>query len=334
MVKRILLALVALPFALCAFAAQPTATLQSGDSFTPFYGEDAFVKAHEAASDGDVITLSPGFFKSTDITKPVKVIGAYAFSEKPAESTQFEAVTVIADDVTLEGIRFTSKLIIKAADKLTVSRSYMYLLLDSINGEDKYHDNTILTDCMVAEHRAMEFSKNAVLRNCCITYFKDYNETQYPALIENCNITCLMQYDSATEIPYAIYRNCALGIYDSRYYLPNNMKKYTFRSPCEFHNNLLILSHGRAYTEYFNIQISYDNCIAEGNVSKSIFNVAEFSKLPQYQTFSSYQFNAKNYGPENHKEFPAIPKIDSSSISTQTDSIGNLKVKIVATARD
>ncbi len=45
----------------------PIATLQHGDEVSVFVGVDALVHAHEAASDNDVITLSPGIFNKVVI---------------------------------------------------------------------------------------------------------------------------------------------------------------------------------------------------------------------------------------------------------------------------
>ena len=55
---------------------QATATLQSGDKVSVFYGKDALKYACEAARDsGDVITLSAGLFNATTIQKSLHIIG-------------------------------------------------------------------------------------------------------------------------------------------------------------------------------------------------------------------------------------------------------------------
>ena len=51
-------------------------TLQNGDDVQLFFGHDAFIEAMEAAESGSVITLSPGTFNATDITKPVTIYGS------------------------------------------------------------------------------------------------------------------------------------------------------------------------------------------------------------------------------------------------------------------
>ena len=59
-----------------ALAQTQVATLQHGDDVSVFYGQNAFVDAHNAAQTGDVITLSSGTFTPTDITKAIILRGA------------------------------------------------------------------------------------------------------------------------------------------------------------------------------------------------------------------------------------------------------------------
>ncbi|MDE6768433.1 MAG: hypothetical protein K2J78_01770, partial [Muribaculaceae bacterium] len=196
MLKKLLSTLVCLPFAFACFSAQLTATLQSGDQVTPFYGENAFVEAYEAAVDGDIITLSPGEFSSPiDITKSVTIIGTYAFSEKPSEATMVKGFNVYADNVRIEGIRFIYYSFgIFATDHLTFSSCYIPKLEDMATDSNIYHTNTMLVDCLIYECSAMEYSQNMVFRNCCINYFTDINDKTNVALIEKCNIPLWLFY--------------------------------------------------------------------------------------------------------------------------------------------
>ena len=51
------------------------ATLQHGSDIQAFYGEDALSAAHEAAVDGDIITLSAGEFNGLEVTKAITLRG-------------------------------------------------------------------------------------------------------------------------------------------------------------------------------------------------------------------------------------------------------------------
>lgn len=340
MFKKTILALVCLLFTLSGSAAQLTATLQSGDKITPFYGANAFVEAHNAAVNGDIITLSPGAFNAKNIEKSITVIGTYAFSEDLSKATQFSsAITVSEDNVTLEGIRFTGGgygLVIKGADNLTINRCYLVDLTDEEKTDHKYHNNTILTDCYINFFDAMSLSQNAVLRNCSVNRFQDMNEIGNPALIENCNVTWFAYYTSSLDAsykrPYAIYRNCCLGLYktSSSTYTPS----LSFSAPSEFHNNRFYENYqyptnSSNFTKTWSI--GYGSAVNSGNIT--IFRYGN-NNLPADGSFTSYTQNNVLYGPANHKEYPAIPFITSSEIDTKTDADGNLHVKITAKAKD
>jgi hypothetical protein len=346
MYKKIILALVCLSFTLSGFAAKLTATLQSGDKITPFYGANAFVEAYNAAVNGDIITLSPGEFNVTNIEKSITVIGSYAFSTDLSIATQFSAsVTVSEDNVTLEGLRFTNNtsgkgLIIKGADNLTINRCYINTFNDEEKENHKYHNNTIITDSWIELFYAMSLSQNAVLRNCCINYFQDMNEIDKPALIEICNVSSFRhsignnrRYRYST--PYAIYRNCCLGLYKNEE--PNSeTPSLDFSAPSEFYNNCFYekyyYSSASLYSYYWTI--NYGSAAHSNNISIRIFDQKTGVPFPFNGSFSPYVKDGISYGPVNHKEYPAIPSVTASEIDTQTDAEGNLHVKITATARD
>lgn len=91
-----------------------TATLKHGDNITAFYGINALVEAHEAASAGDVITLSSGTFNPPYINRAITLRGAGCVDD-PELSTALTNIsgktTFNVEDgdlhTTIEGIYFT-----------------------------------------------------------------------------------------------------------------------------------------------------------------------------------------------------------------------------------
>lgn len=341
MFKKIILALVCLSFTISGSAAKLTATLQSGDKITPFYGSNAFVEAYNAAVNGDIITLSPGEFNATNIEKSITVIGTYAFDTDLSKATQFSAsVTISEDNVTLEGVRFTSYIsdggvIIKGADNLTINRCYIYLLNDIEKEEHKYHNNTIITDCWIENFMAMSLSQNAVLRNCSVNYFNDTNEIGNPALIENCNVSRFRRFDStySHNIPYAIYRNCCLGLYNDGD--SSSTPSVSFSAPNEFHNNCFYECYYYS-SNHINSKtwsLNFGSAVNDTNINVRVYNIKD-DPFPAYGRFNPYTKDGVSYGPIDHKSYPATPSVTSSDIDTKTDAEGNLHVKITATARD
>lgn len=74
-----------------------TATLQHGDNVTVFTTQTAFANAYAAADDGDVITLSPGTFNATNLTKSVNIYGS-GFEENETDGT---SITQINGDLSI-----------------------------------------------------------------------------------------------------------------------------------------------------------------------------------------------------------------------------------------
>lgn len=75
--KKLFLLIVATSLATMSFAQSSLlATLNHEGKISTFYGAQAWKNAHEAAVNGDVITLSSGNFVSVDITKAITVRGA------------------------------------------------------------------------------------------------------------------------------------------------------------------------------------------------------------------------------------------------------------------
>lgn len=340
MLRKLLAVLICLPLALATYAAQLTATLQSGDNVRAFYGDSALVKAYDAAIDGDIITLSPGVFITKDIEKSITVIGAFAFSDDASQATLISLQTVKADNITLEGVRFTNTLTMAACDNLTINRCYIKTAQDIENGEKKYHNNTIVTDCLIANCSAMSLSKNAIFRNCCINYFDDCNEAANPALIENCNIPRFARYYYSSDgyyimqysRPYAIYRGCFLGVYNRA----NSTPTLNLKSPSEFHNNIFYTTYYySSNSSYFHDWIiNFNSCVHEGNYTNWESGMTDEEQLKRLNSFESYTGNGITFGPIDHKAYPSTPIITSSQIDTETDADGKLHVKINAQARD
>ena len=77
--KKFLLSVVCLMVvSILSVMAQNTlvATLSHNGVTTQFYGSSALQSAHDTAEDGDIITLSTGFFDAPTISKAVKIVGA------------------------------------------------------------------------------------------------------------------------------------------------------------------------------------------------------------------------------------------------------------------
>lgn len=112
----LMLAFSAITVAMWAQSDVMTATLQHGNTTSVFKGASALTQAHNAAVDGDVITLSDGTFTATNITKSVTIYGA-GFEKNTETGTAITTINgnvyigvanATLSDVKLEGLYFTA----------------------------------------------------------------------------------------------------------------------------------------------------------------------------------------------------------------------------------
>ena len=321
-----------------AYAAQLTATLQSGSALTPFYGETALQDALDASKDGDVITLSPGTFRSVDIQKQVSIVGSYAFSEDSfTEATNIQGVRIYSDNVVVEGVRTDNDMTLYGASNVEVTRCYAKIFRSWSYMENTYCDNTIVRDCIFREVHMDKFT-NAYFSNCGIGRFKTSNEKAYPALIENCNIALFSAIAGTSTVDtscqaYAIYRNCFLGLYN--YTGTYGNAKLTLSSPSEFHDCLFVHEdkHSGMVNKYeLTFQCPVENCVEWVMAAASHYDSER--EVPTYESHEPYVYNDISYGPSNPKYRPSIPEVVASEIDNHTDDEGAINVKITAVAHD
>ena len=151
--KKIFLTMLVLCCAVVAKAQNEaiTAVLQHGDDVSVFAGMDAFIQAHEAAADGDVITLSAGVFNAPTISKSLSVYGA-GFEKDESAGTD---VTMIKGNLTvkpaeaekqtlrLEGLYVNASILVGKADavvkNMTITKCY-------VNGDIRFDGETASTE--------------------------------------------------------------------------------------------------------------------------------------------------------------------------------------------
>ncbi|MGN0210933.1 MAG: hypothetical protein ACI391_07455, partial [Muribaculaceae bacterium] len=98
--KTILLSIIALCSTVAAWAQNVlgTAVLHHESQTTLFTGSHALVRAYDAAVDGDVITLSSGYFEAPVIAKAVSIYG----SGCEGDATTQRYYTSITTDFTIK----------------------------------------------------------------------------------------------------------------------------------------------------------------------------------------------------------------------------------------
>lgn len=200
------------------------ATLNHGEAVSVFYGASALAEAYNAATHGDVITLSNGTFNSVDIAKNITVRGA--------GMDETGLCTRISGDVYLKGVPDS----VDATGHLTLEGLYH-------DGEIKFSTktkNTHFVKCRL--NVVIPFSggilQNAVFLQCrikgklnvttlgsyahCINsviYNPDVSSSSKDTQFEFTN--CLV-IGNPTNWDHSLFTNCVLKATGTTYYIPSS----------------------------------------------------------------------------------------------------------------
>lgn len=331
--KKILLSLVALVlFSANVFADGLTATLQQGETMTPFYGVDAFKDAYAAASDGAVITLSAGSFNDLSgyLEKSVKIVGNFALDASSVERTILSSLTVAANNVTIDGVYFSGNLTLGSISDCKISHSWINSTL-TYTSETDWHTNTVVDQCVVVSDKAIKQGKNYFIKNSTVRYFNAMNSSSNVANIVNCYIYSLYECrnkDNYYYIPYAIYKNNVLGldIYNC------SSQSVSLSSPSEFYYNYFFrYSSSSSSTLYYCYPSFSSGCINVGNITSENYKQYNTYVAPnKTATFGNGQDGTPigTTGGTGFSLYPNIPRITSSTIDSSTDDEGKLNVSI------
>lgn len=320
----IFIALIAIGQNVCAQGM--TATLQSGDNLSVFYGVDAFIEAYSEAKDGDQITLSAGTFSAPieSITKSVKITGVGAYNE--SAKTVIASLTASGKDIRIEGIKFTDKLYVSGSNNLIVTRCWAEKMDASSDFTNALFDASVLK-----EITGMKYAIDFTFKNCTIYCFLSNSNTEYHVgRILNCVIYIwYFRYTPKVYHPHAIYKNCILGT-DS-----GNLGGRTMEcsAPSEFYNNVGFSISNESTRFYFN-----DGCINSNNLIMTYEEL--FGKTRSYPAQPKNAPNGDDgtvvgpYGGTGFSEYPAIPRIISKDIDGKTNDEGQINVKIEVKAEN
>lgn len=337
-----------------------SATLQQGDKTTVFYGADAFVKAFNAVKDSaDVITLSAGSFRSTNINKACSIygsgyeridsIGLYPTilddlsvvhgTEKDEEGNVVTKQGDL-DGLYIEGIKINKlKLGIDYKSTLTIKNLSLKRCLFAKEldfapdaGHQCNNYNTNIINCIIGTIRIGNYDKNLSIYNSIINvidgYYTGYDAT---VLIKN----CLIFYFNKI---YATLKDNLLSISTNAPSISGEYGEFSVSS--YYQNNLSSIDlFSRSFVTH-----NYDNWVSKSHIS--IFGVEIGNEYnPQY-TYELKPGNETIYigtdgtqvglygGLYPFTKIPSNPQIISKEIDTNTTVDGKLKVSIKVKAQE
>lgn len=330
-----------------------TATLQQGDKMTPFYGENAFIQAYNAAQKGAVITLSAGEFNTVDsIMKEVTIIGN-GYREKKTvikwrswdpDST---SLSIVANNVTLEGLDLRY-VCIRQSNHLTIKHCKIFNLFGEKNNgvgsswsfNRGSHKNTIVDQCIINCDNAHSGGENYCIKN---SFINTFIRSDYGVHINTCISNCVFFQYSSTFVP-AVYKNCHICLRDNIDTIANinNVECYNcvffggldYKSyPCAgWDIHLTLNPDTRWVTPELDIEESQtfkNNTTASYNALFGDSDEDNPLLAPIITTITGD--DGKVVGPYGGTGFswnPSIPRIVESKIDSYTDAEGKLNAKI------
>ena len=317
MKKIFLMMLGLLAMSLQTYAQGLTATLQSGESFSAYYGIEAFKQAYEAAKDGDQITLSAGTFNvpSDALTKGVRITGVGAF--ETTGNTVFQELKVGGSNVRIEGVKFSSTLYPSSSTNIIVTRCWV----EKLDATDDY-TNPLFSECVIKSINSFKYARGFTIKNCTINYFTGDKNADAGNMGSVLNCVIYNMYNLSGYNPFAIYRNNLIG-FDAKSY----SKTIDCASPSEYYDNVGFSKS----TTPMNFNFGAD-CINVGN------QIGDYAEL--FNSTESYPANPQNapdgddgtpvgpYGGTGFSPYPAVPRILSKTIDGSTNDEGKINVKV------
>lgn len=257
-----------------ALAQTQVATLQHGDDISAFYGTNAFVEAHTAAQNGDIITLSSGTFVPCNITKAITLRGAGCAIDTVANTNP----TIFGGDITLN--------VVDTVNYLTIEG---ILFTNTVNYQDVY--NPKFNRCnFVNISRRFNYMYNAQFVNCIINQF-NFNGAPNTVLI-----------NSVVWNPSGIINSSPVVLYNS--ILADSDLHYPSLSA---YNSIIIYYGTSANGSYFPMSdCSFINCI--GINASNTYNTFGAGYTSGCVNYSSYEEVFESFAGEFSLDEPFILK--------------------------
>lgn len=299
------------------------ATLNHEGTISTFYGATALQKAHAAAENGDVITLSSGTFLSVDITKAVTLRGAgmvldAATQTEPTVLANDFKIT-IADDVTgrltIEGVYSNQRVSIEKLKNAMFLKDRINVINIPSTG---YGKDLTFIHCRITEQYSGNNNSNnsATFQNCIVSYITGYNYIFHNSIIrgyeggsiilcfnseyKNCIITGGLNSDASSTSTY--YNNLFIGAEARRLKdIPNSTNVIVNREDDKIKNLL-------AYSD--------DNDYKLTDEAKTIMKGSDGTEVGLYG-------GSLPYDPT-----PTNPQISKFNVAAKTTADGKLSVDI------
>ena len=179
-----------------AFAQGQVAILQHNDTLSAFYGPDALSAAHNAASNGDTITLSSGNFNGCTLSKAVTIHGAgiYEDPESHLAPTRITSNIYINKNngtlpLSMEGIWFNNVYYGYTSGPLCRNVRFIKCNIDAISKSTHYTQNFYFENCII---KGFDFyGEGLLIQNSVVRFTYSNQSNQNNMNIINNSVVCL-----------------------------------------------------------------------------------------------------------------------------------------------
>lgn len=261
--KKLFLSLVAMMAATATFAqSSMLATLSHEGEISTYYGATALRDAYNAATHGDIITLSSGSFSAVNIEKALTIRGAgmqvdsvsKTYPTNIAGNFTINIADSIEQRLTMEGLYSNFTITVKGTLK---NASFLKDRLGSILPENSSTGmrNLMFVHCRISSSIFLPANSSASFVNCYVSNAVSMNSTS-----SNFEFT-----------------NCIIKNNGNNYYSVGGSSKYCYLSSitCSTFNNCIIYAASNNGSIY---EVINSSCTAYYCVGKSDYNI--FGNIP------------------------------------------------------
>lgn len=353
--KKLLLTFVALVCATVSYAqGSLLATLSHDGQIIAYYdGATALKAALEAATDGDVITLSSGQFNAVNITKAITLRGAgmsvSTDSINPHEPTVIQGNYTInladslAGRIVMEGLYMNGNVTCSGVLK---NAQFLKCRFSGLSGGSGKITHTAFIHCRFADYCSFAANSNAYFINCVVNRLLQ-DESTSNIEMDNCfvHFQCNSPYDpyNPNACVNTYFKNCVLA-YQKNY---STSSYYSLPNSCTAYNCVGI---GSGPNIFSNIAYKNNTNTWVGSSVASIFKTytdyQSTSNISDFETFElTDEAKTKYLGTDGtqiglyggnliYNENPTTPQITKCNVAAKSTADGKLSVDIEVKAAE
>lgn len=321
------------------------ATLSHGNGLTAYYGKGALVEAYNAAQPGDIITLSSGTFTGANFAKNITVrgVGGWADGSSDNNYTIIEGSWTFKlqsdeNELTIEGVRFTSQLVITSDvyKACTISKvnfdSYLSLqsnVFAKLNHCVIYNYLStcqgVISNCVMSYISAYEGTDKITLQNCVLySYNSSYNQ-----LNEDVATNCIFISNgknvlgASNDVHNCVYFNTSKTDYDFFAYATNTTNKIVTDRDNFFKNPAVLKKNTDQYGDLSYYDVNFDDLNVDGT---GLYELSDEAK----QLYKGNDGTVVGVwgGAAPFNMTPSNPRITKCEIVPKVDANGKLSVTI------